>query len=333
MASEEWIGIRGVSFVVIARNEEYAISKCLSAIAKMNLADCEVLCVDSGSDDDTASVMLTFAEHVENMKIFSIEGSASAAIARNVGIKNARKEFIFFVDGDTELHDGFVAAAIRKMEEQGYGAVTGKLKEYQYSRRYQEIRRKVKDRFSILEEKELSHCGGNFIASRAAVLGTGLFNEEFKTLEEIDFTMRLSAVYRLSGIPVEMGIHHTIPYDDKGRVREVLFKKSGVYVGRIVRKHVAHNSNAVFSLANERSGPFWGLFWYFAAVVIAVAGTGEVLLVIPGSFLADMLYGKLKRKGLLRRLVSHYVEPLFIVWGFLFFWGDTATYRVVRIYG
>ena len=61
--------IEGVSFIVIALNEEYGIRKCLSSISKMTLANCEVICVDSNSSDYTLEVMLSFTNIIENLKI------------------------------------------------------------------------------------------------------------------------------------------------------------------------------------------------------------------------------------------------------------------------
>jgi glycosyltransferase involved in cell wall biosynthesis len=45
--------IRHLSFIVIARNEAFAIDKCLASIAAMPMTECEVICVDSASTDDT----------------------------------------------------------------------------------------------------------------------------------------------------------------------------------------------------------------------------------------------------------------------------------------
>lgn len=323
--------VRNISFIVIARNEEYAVFKCLSAIAAMNLIDCEVIAVDSNSSDNTIGIMLAFADKIGNLKIFRIEGEVSSAIARNVGIKHSQKKYIFFVDGDTELDVEFVNAAIGRLESDVYEAVTGKLREYQYSNDYSAITKVVEDRFNIFEEKETYYCGGNFIAKRTAVENIGLFNEEFPTLEEVEFTMRFSRKYRIGAFPITMGIHHTIPYDKRGRVKEVLLKQSGAYVGRLIRSNLSNNVKALVAFGSGRSGPFLGILWYVAALLSLLTFEASLLLVVFLLFGVDILYGVLQGKGLLWRVICHYVEPLFVIRGFLAPKRCYKHYNVVRV--
>jgi glycosyltransferase involved in cell wall biosynthesis len=104
--------IQGVSFIIIARNEEFALDKTLNSIASMPIRDCEVICVDSDSTDNTLKVMKNFAERFNDCKILKCNGYLNAAVARNVGFEQAKKEYVAFYDGDVEPNGEFVKQAI-----------------------------------------------------------------------------------------------------------------------------------------------------------------------------------------------------------------------------
>ena len=66
----------------------------------------EILLVDDGSDDQTASIALDSAQRYGlPVEVVSVSlGSAGAA--RNIGIARARGKAIFFLDADDELIEG-----------------------------------------------------------------------------------------------------------------------------------------------------------------------------------------------------------------------------------
>jgi len=158
--------ISSISFIVIALNEEHSIQKCLLSISSMNMIDCEIICVDSGSTDKTLSIMRKFGSKVENFRIFTIEGYANAAIARNIGIKHAKKEILYFVDGDIELKKDFILEACDKFRI-GYDAVTGSLLEYQYTSDYSRVIKKTVRDNTTKKERLGYISGGCFLIKKA----------------------------------------------------------------------------------------------------------------------------------------------------------------------
>lgn len=324
--------IDNVSFIIIALNEEYAIKKCLSAISRMPLRNCEVICVDSGSSDNTLEEMLSFKDNIHNFQIYQLRGDVNAAIARNVGIKNALKKYIFFLDGDTEVEHDFICSAITKMEKKGYAAIAGDLEEYQYSSAYKRVLRRIESRFSILEEKDIYFSGGNFIARSDVIDDIGLFNENLIRNQDYDYTLRLSSKYKMGAIPYIMCIHHTIPYDDKNRIREAILNKYGLYIGRTLRNNIRSNVKGVLSALRAQAGHTFGVFFYLLSSLIIVLLETTLMLLIPAIFIADIMYGMIQKKNIYHRLVLHYIEPLFLIKGFLFFKSKKCHYKVMKVY-
>jgi len=85
-----------VSVVIPAYNASQRIGETLQSVLAQDFTDFEVIVVDDGSTDDTATVVANFGERVRCIQKLN-EGTASA---RNVGIRAARGEYIAFVDAD-----------------------------------------------------------------------------------------------------------------------------------------------------------------------------------------------------------------------------------------
>ncbi len=322
--------INNVSFVIITLNEEYAIKKCLTSIKNMELKNCEVICIDSDSSDNTMNIIKSFIGAFEAMKIYKIKGDVNAAIARNVGIKQSNCEYVFFVDGDTELKKEFLFSAIEKIKEGNYSAITGKLKEYQYSESFKEVLNVIEDRTSLKEGNERYFSGGNFIATRKSIENTGLFNESLKINEDFDFTLRLSYKYKMGAIPLNIGIHHTIPYHSKDRLIDAIIKKNGIYIGRTIRNNI-NNLRGIKSYLIIQSGTSFGIVFY-ALLIFIVSFNIKLLVFLPFIIVLDMLYGVKQKKDVCLRFVSHYVFPPFIIMGFLFFKKVKHNYKILKIY-
>lgn len=92
-----------ISFIIIGRNEGWRLEKCFTSVFKTikkdNIESFEVIYVDSKSTDNSVNV----AKSYEEIKVFQIVGVCNAAIARNVGAKEAKGDILFFIDGDMEI--------------------------------------------------------------------------------------------------------------------------------------------------------------------------------------------------------------------------------------
>ena len=310
------MNIENVSFIVIALNEEFAIKKCLSSIEKMHLVNCEIVCIDSGSTDNTLAVIKSYKHKINNLQIYQVTGEVNAAVARNVGIKYASKKYVYFIDGDVELNDTFVACAVDILKKKVYSAVVGKLKEYQYNDKYQEVISTLDDRNSITSQKTTYCCGGIFIAMNDAVNKTGSFDEAMKCFEDADFTLRMTTNYKMIAIPKYMGIHHTIPYENKARLLKGLKDFRYLSLGFLLRKNLLKNKKGVTSFLLRQKGILYGLF-FFILVLFGFLFM-PILYVLLSIFILDITMGILNGKNIYRRMVLHYVIPLFTALGIFF---------------
>ncbi len=96
-----------ISVIVPCYNIEKYLSFCLNSLAKQTYTNFEVLCVDDGSTDSTASVIRTFCDNDGRFKLLPKENGGVSS-ARNYGIDNAKGEYIAFIDGDDYISPDFL---------------------------------------------------------------------------------------------------------------------------------------------------------------------------------------------------------------------------------
>lgn len=88
-----------ISVVVPVYNSEKYIHKCIDSILNQSFSDIELILVDDGSEDNCGAICDEYAKKDSRVRVFH-QQNRGACCARNVGIDNAKGEFISFVDSD-----------------------------------------------------------------------------------------------------------------------------------------------------------------------------------------------------------------------------------------
>lgn len=314
-----------VSFVVIARNEEFGIEKCLSSLAMID-QPCQVICVDSGSKDQTVSVMKRYKEVISDMVVIIISGYSNAAIARNIGMRYATGDVIFFLDGDVEIDPLFIKEGLKYIQS-GVDCVTGNLREFQYNEDFSNIIKEI-DRFNIKRVEKIYASGGCFLLTRKALEECGFFDERLERSQDYDYTLRLSKSLTMYAIPNNMGIHHTIGYDNKKRIYTHLKKFHACYFGASLRKNILNLKGIAWLMTKRERGISLGIFiLLFFAIVFNIFGF-KVYPIMVSFIGADLLYGVYKKDDLFYRLYLHYIFPVIALFGFFYTIDRRSNYTI-----
>ena len=88
-----------ISIVIPIYNVEQYLEQCLSSIQAQKYDDLEVICVNDGSTDGSRKILTEWATHFPQMRIIDRENGGLSA-ARNTGLKEAKGDYIVFVDSD-----------------------------------------------------------------------------------------------------------------------------------------------------------------------------------------------------------------------------------------
>ena len=88
-----------ISVIVPVYNMENYIEKCMSSLLRQTYSRLEIILVDDGSVDATASICDKYRNEYNFIKVIHKENGGTAS-ARNAGINIANGEFLMFVDAD-----------------------------------------------------------------------------------------------------------------------------------------------------------------------------------------------------------------------------------------
>ncbi|MCU1289136.1 MAG: putative b-glycosyltransferase, Glycosyltransferase Family 2 [Acidobacteria bacterium] len=193
-----------VSIVIIGRNEEQSVGRCLSAAIKAGeqIGGAEIIFVDSASTDKTVSIVKSFGIRVLSLKS---ERKLTPSAGRFVGSQYAQGDFILFLDADTLIYTDFLPAALTHFQNNPkVGGVNGRIDDADETG---EILLNVEERFeSITDVKWLR--GPCCFYRKKALLEAGSFNPHLAVEEEAELGLRLiKHGWKLQLIPLRMACH------------------------------------------------------------------------------------------------------------------------------
>jgi glycosyltransferase involved in cell wall biosynthesis len=110
--------MRLVSVIIPMFNAERTIERTLESVRRQSHSNLEVLVVDDGSTDGSASIVDAFCTIDDRFKRLSKENGGVAS-ARNHGIRHARADYIAVIDADDLWHPQFVEKTLEALVRGG----------------------------------------------------------------------------------------------------------------------------------------------------------------------------------------------------------------------
>ncbi|MDE6055538.1 MAG: glycosyltransferase family 2 protein [Lachnospiraceae bacterium] len=102
-----------ISIIIPVYNMDAYLDECLESVVSQTLREIEILCVNDGSTDRSYQKLMSWAEKDSRLRIFNLNHQG-VAVARNTAIKEARGEFVAFMDADDRYPENRV---LEKMYE------------------------------------------------------------------------------------------------------------------------------------------------------------------------------------------------------------------------
>lgn len=97
---------RLLSVIVPVYNAEFTLHRCLDSILSSSYTSLEVICVNDGSSDHSADILLDRSEKDSRVRVYR-QSNKGVSAARNLAVTNARGEYITFVDADDEVEPDY----------------------------------------------------------------------------------------------------------------------------------------------------------------------------------------------------------------------------------
>lgn len=91
-----------VSIIIPVYNVELFIAEAIESVLSQSFAEIELILVNDGSQDDSASICGDYARRDNRIKFLDQENSG-VSIARNNGLLHAKGEYIYFMDADDTI--------------------------------------------------------------------------------------------------------------------------------------------------------------------------------------------------------------------------------------
>lgn len=196
-----------VSIVIKALNEEKRIARAIeTSLQAIRNVGGEVILADSCSTDRTVEIAAAYP-----IRIIQLQhpDERCCGIGPQLGYQHANGEFIYILDGDMEMLDGFIEQAVNFMEQHtDVAGVGGQVIET--NTESLEYLSRMERSAAHMQPGEVDRLDMGGLYRRAAVAQSGYFsNRNLHSYEELDLALRLRVRgWRLWRLPVPSVRHH-----------------------------------------------------------------------------------------------------------------------------
>ena len=190
-------------------NRARYLADSISSVLNQSYANFELLIIDDGSTDKTKNVVKYFTNKDPRVRYFACEHFGRPAIPRNFGLKQARGEYLTFLDSDDEYLPEKIARQVDFLQKEGLDAVGvgGMIVDIEG----QKIREVIPEQSKDWLKKILRN---NFIFNPVMIRWTayekiGGFDEKAEFIEDWEWLIRICEHLKFGVLP-EVGFKYRV---------------------------------------------------------------------------------------------------------------------------
>jgi len=234
-----------VSAIITSFNRADYLRGAIQSVLAQSFEDYELLVLDNSSADETRAVV---ADFVDPRIRLIVHPRQPVAAARNLGLREARGEFVAFLDDDDEWLRPKLERQLRVFERGpaalglvygGFVRVTSEGRESGTHRPV--LRGRVFD--GLLRQGDaFTGSASNPLMRTSAVREVGGFNEDLVTSEDWELYLRLAERFEVDFVPeivvrirTHQGARLGDRIDEARRVEELVLARYGHHMGRGLR--------------------------------------------------------------------------------------------------
>ena len=190
-----------VSVIIPTYNRAQSLSRSIQSVLGQTYKNFELIIVDDGSEDNIEEVIRGFND--SRIKYFRHDVNLGGSAARNTGIKNSTGEYVAFLDSDDEWLEKKLELQVRAMESRPSDDWGGAYCSYIYTDRKNGL---VKaEKYGNLKKavlnQEVGLCAGStLLISKSVIDNIGLFDENFKRHQDLEFLVRFFRRYNILSV-------------------------------------------------------------------------------------------------------------------------------------
>lgn len=182
--------IAPITTVIPVHNREGTVETALNSIQAQSLRPMSIIAVDDGSTDQSLSMLQAYARKHPNVTILHQENAGPSA-ARNAGIRNAKTEWITFLDSDDYWYSHHLENLYKiASKHTDLAWVTAAHEIHHLDGSVEKRRVRVSHEISVLESYLSATQQGvpvntdSIMVRREALLDAGCFREDWRVFED-----------------------------------------------------------------------------------------------------------------------------------------------------
>lgn len=195
------------SVVIPLYNKRNYVAAAIESVLAQTISDFELLIVDDASTDKSADIAKAFTD--DRIRLINHEHNKGLSAARNTGIREARADYIAFLDADDTWKPAFLETILQLINNYPEASV--------FATKYEEVHpggRRLEHHFDVpdglVDNFFLSNLNQSIYnyscvcIAKEAFERAGYFNENINFAEDVDFNIRLHLTNKMaySNIPL-----------------------------------------------------------------------------------------------------------------------------------
>ena len=253
-----------ISVIIPVYNVEKYLSTCLESVLKQTMPNFEVLLINDGSTDNSATICEDYANKDKRVKVFHTTNSGPGT-ARNIGLQKAKGKYIIFIDADDYIEPAEFNIVLNLAEENNSDLVVFSF--YEKKGNIIEIKEiqecnfedgKSKSEFLKkvwLQDEMLSSTWNKLYKAKVIKDNNIVFSEDFFIAEDYLFNIEyMDAIER--GVSINIPLYYYVRHENSVSTR-VLYNKYDIALTvyreslRLLNKYNIKEINYLNKIHNE----------------------------------------------------------------------------------
>jgi len=196
-----------VSVIIPTYNRADLLSRAIESVLNQTFKCFELIIVDDASTDNTKEVVEEIQKRDQRIRYIRLDKNSGApAHPRNVGIQNAKGEYIAFLDHDDEWLPEKLKKQIELFENSkkknlGFVGCNALIVDEQDGKKYEYRLPRVENVFRRLLESNFVWSASSVIVKKSVINDIGLFDERLKNADDWDMWIRIAQKYNFDFVP------------------------------------------------------------------------------------------------------------------------------------
>jgi len=207
-----------ISVIIPTLNEGKVILRCMKSLSKQTFKDFEIVIVDSGSKDETLSIVKKYTKRI------IYEPRRGVPLARNRGVRECKGDIVVCTDGDSVYPTDWLEKIAKHFEDKEVVAVGGPIAPAENKLKHRLIFKVTTDYFARFAKLFgfIVFQGSNSSFRRDAYEKAKGYNENIRTLDDNELPNRIKKLGKVVFDPSLVIKTSTRRFEKAGYVRETL---------------------------------------------------------------------------------------------------------------